>query len=150
MLAICSRSPNDNDRVARLRRLSTNLPSAGLTAGSAGGDIDRPRVSGFLGASAFRIWSAVTSSAASAMPAAIDSAAPTATMAPRRRRLRDSRLQDSRLPDSFLIVLSSRARGALQTKIRYPAGAGGEVQLCCLPAPGANDPDRWSPESRPK
>ncbi len=50
------------------------MPSAALTAGSAGGVIDRPRVSGFFGASARRIWSEVTSSAAAAMPAVSDRA----------------------------------------------------------------------------
>src|SRR3954462_3147949 len=102
MLAICSRSPSDNDRVLRLRRVSTNFPSAALTAGSAGGATESPRVSGFLGATGLRLWSAVTPSAADATPAVIDSAAP-ARIAPNARRLRRP---DRFVEDSLVIVLT--------------------------------------------
>src|SRR5205814_3719376 len=106
MVAICSRSTIDSDRALRLRKLSTNLPSEALAPASAGGAVESPRVSGFLGESALRIWSALNSSPAKAGPTAIDNAAPIARTALSARRLR---LPDMLAPDMLAIALTLRA-----------------------------------------
>src|SRR5262249_36251771 len=77
--ATSSRSPSDSDRVERLRSVLMKVASLACAAVSTcWPPADRPRVSGF-GCSALEIWSAeITASPASARPAVIDSAAPSA------------------------------------------------------------------------
>src|SRR6516164_11058569 len=153
MVAISSRSEAESERVVRPRMLETNLAWAGSSTASVCvcEPADKPLVNGFFaGVNALRIWSSLTSSAASALLTPRQSTAPMAAT--------ETIASKFRVMSTFDIASPSCLFTRFQTASQAQNGReGNRFPLCLRRLPdGSNtnatrtlmhDPEKWTPFS---